>query len=270
VQSQGSNPEFEMSVIRINHQKNYVVINKDVLENKALSFKAKGLWTYCMSRPNDWTFHVSHLATVSKDKEDAVYSAIKELEKEGYVRKIQKSEKGRFGPVDYEISEIKIILPLAGFPDAVFPDAENPALLNNDLNQIKKENPPLPPPRDPAPPMTKQDWRRRISPNWKDEEFNFAWDKLEKSKNRVVRIQEWLEATMKSFRDSNIFGKNSQEVILKHRIQAFAWDGLTHRGDRVTALNDRIEFTCGSYYKAVEYSVSDEEWERETGWKNER
>ena len=137
-----------MSVIRVKHQKNYVVINKNVLEDPTLSFKAKGLWTYCMSRPDDWEFHVCHLATVSKDGEDAIYSAIKELEIQGYVKKMQRSEGGRFTSVDYEISEIKIILPLRDFPDAVFPDAENPALLSNDKElstDIKKYPPPLVP-----------------------------------------------------------------------------------------------------------------------------
>lgn len=129
-----------MSVIRISHQKNYVVISKIVLEDQDLSFKAKGLWAYCMSRPDNWEFHVSHLATVSKDKEDSVYSAIKELEKAGYVRKIQKNEKGKFGPVDYEISEIKIILPLRDFPDAGFPDAGNPALLNTDTKESNNKD----------------------------------------------------------------------------------------------------------------------------------
>jgi hypothetical protein len=125
-----------MTVIRVKKNSNYVVLHKGALENSNLSFKAKGLWAYCLSRRDDWTFHVSHLATISKDGEDAIYSAIKELEREGYVKKVQLNIKGKFQKVDYEIYETPIIiqenLPQPDFPDAAFPDAENPALISND------------------------------------------------------------------------------------------------------------------------------------------
>lgn len=127
-----------MAVIRISHQENYVVINKTVLEDPHLSFKAKGLWAYCMSRPNHWEFHVRHLATVSQDKRDGVYSAIKELELRGYVRKVQKKVKGKFAAFDYEISEIQIILPLPAFPGPA-----NPPLVSNDTSKTSSSLTPL-------------------------------------------------------------------------------------------------------------------------------
>ena len=138
-----------MSVIRIKKSDNFVSIHKGALENPKLSFKAKGLWAYCMSRKNDWVFHVSHLSTVSKEGEDAIYSAIKELEAEGYVKKIQKNISGKFQKVDYEVYEepqLKKCLPHRDFPDAGFPDAGNPALVNIDSivnidKQIKPPNP---------------------------------------------------------------------------------------------------------------------------------
>ena len=82
-----------MSIIRVKHDKNYVCIHKGALEDPNLSFKAKGLWAYCMSRPDDWEFHVSHLASVSKEKECAIYSALKELKREGYVELTRHREK---------------------------------------------------------------------------------------------------------------------------------------------------------------------------------
>jgi hypothetical protein len=140
-----------MTVMRISKTKNYVVLHKGALEDPNLSFKAKGLWAYCMSRQDNWEFHVSHLVTVSKDGEDAVYSAIKELKKFGYIKKIQLNEKGCFKKVDYEIREtpyiIKKILPQPDFPDAENPHAENPALISNDsLISNDLEAPPIDPP----------------------------------------------------------------------------------------------------------------------------
>lgn len=158
-----------MTVLRIKKSDNFVCIHKGALENPKLSFKAKGLWAYCMSRKNDWQFHVSHLSKVSKEKEDAVYSAIKELEKEGYIRKVQNNKNGKFEKVDYEVyeeSQLKKCLPQPGFPDAGFPDAGNPALVSNDgsvnieeeiYTEGKAPVPPLPPP---SPKQTK---RKRVA-----------------------------------------------------------------------------------------------------------
>ena len=125
-----------MSVFRVKrHNSNFVMLHKGALENPRLSFKAKGLWAYCMSRPDNWEFKVAHLKKVSKEGEDAIYSALKELENEGYLIKIQQNQGGKFGPVDYEMHEIQIILPLRDFPDAGNPHAGNPALIRKDIKQ---------------------------------------------------------------------------------------------------------------------------------------
>jgi len=122
-----------MSVMRVQIQKGFTILSNSVLENPNLSFKAKGLWAYCMSRPDNWQFHVTHLATISKDGIDAIYSAIKELEKVGLVKKTQINENGSFGPVDYIIyPEIQIILPQRDFPQTEDPQTENPALTSTE------------------------------------------------------------------------------------------------------------------------------------------
>jgi hypothetical protein len=253
-----------MTVLKIRHQKDFVVISKIALEDPDLSFKAKGLWAYCMSRPNDWEFHVTHLATVSKDGVDAIYSAIRELELAGYVRKIQKNEKGKFGSVDYEVSEIKIILPLRDFPETEDPETENPALLNIDLYQELKKNPPPPSSREPAPPLQKDDWRRRISSNWTDDEFEYAWRKLEKNRGRVVRIQGYLEACLQEYRNANGFAISQDDRIQRHRQQALPYNGQKINGDFISASEDKVEITCGSFYRCVKYDVPDTEWNEQT------
>lgn len=121
-----------MTVFRIKKTENFVTIHKGALENPNLSFKSKGLWAYCMTRPNDWVFHVNHLATVSKEGKDAIYSAIRELQSEGYIKKVQKNINGEFQKVDYEVYEIQIILPQTDFPQTENPQTENPPLLSID------------------------------------------------------------------------------------------------------------------------------------------
>lgn len=134
-----------MSVVKVKIQKDFTIVYNGVLENPSLSFKAKGLWAYCMSRPDNWQFHVSHLATVSQDGTDAIYSALKELEKAGLVEKTQSNKGGKFGSVDYIIypypKEIQIILPLRDFPQTEDPQTENPALTSTDSKKEMKKEP---------------------------------------------------------------------------------------------------------------------------------
>lgn len=122
-----------MCVVRVKKTNNFVVIHKGVLEDTFLSFKAKGLWAYCMSRPDDWVFKVAHLINVSTDGKDAIYSALDELIERGYAKKIQLNIKGKFSQVDYEVYEtaqLKKSLPLPGLPLPVLPLPENPPLLS--------------------------------------------------------------------------------------------------------------------------------------------
>ena len=133
-----------MSVIRVQkHNTDYVVINRHPLEDPNLSFKAKGLWAYCMSRPDNWEFHVSHLATVSKEKLRAVYSAIDELIEAGYCEKSQKVRekgqkgRGRFDGMDYVVYEkpISNMFLKRRFVHAQNVDAQNVTLPSNERNQ---------------------------------------------------------------------------------------------------------------------------------------
>lgn len=137
-----------MSIVRIQHTTQYVVLNKGALENPKLSFKAKGLWAYCMSRPNDWEFNISHLKTVSQDGEDAIYSAFKELIEHGYCERVQlvkpkdsKTGKWGFQKMDYIIYEhpIQKKNTKPENPDTDFQPTENPALLSNDVKEVMKE-----------------------------------------------------------------------------------------------------------------------------------
>lgn len=148
-----------MSVVKCIVQKDYVVIYNKVLEIPTLSLKAKGLWSYCMSRSQDWQFHVNQLATISTDGKDAIYSALKELQEHGLVEKCQSNVNGKFGDVDYIVypfpQELKKCLPQPDFPQAVkkelkkclphrdFPHPVNPPLPSKDYlpsKDLKKEN----------------------------------------------------------------------------------------------------------------------------------
>lgn len=75
-----------MAVIRVHKTKNYTVMANYHLRDKNLSFKAKGLMSFMLSLPDKWDYSITGLSMFGTDKIDSVRSALKELEKKGYVR----------------------------------------------------------------------------------------------------------------------------------------------------------------------------------------
>lgn len=210
-----------MCVVRTKKTQNFVIIHKGVLEDPRLSFKAKGLWTYCMSRPDDWTFMVSHLSTVSKDGEDAVYSALDELIECGYVKRVQPVVAGRFQKMDYEIYEtpqIQKILPQPDFPEAVPSRAKNPALLSIEEELSNEEEVVcVPPPvggelsrkvqkfmTNGDPVSLKYDDLIRHSiqkrKDWQLTEIDEAWTILDSYQGRVNDLDRFIEGTIENLR----------------------------------------------------------------------
>lgn len=74
-------------IIKIEKHDIFVVIDKRCVENTALSWKARGILAYLLSRPPDWTVRMSQLVSMSeREGPDAVRSAFKELQMHGYAR----------------------------------------------------------------------------------------------------------------------------------------------------------------------------------------
>ncbi len=114
-----------MSIIRTSHNKEnpYVMLNKVALEDPELSWAAKGLWGYLISRPDDWNISVSHLSNIYEKKgggEKAIYALLNEMIEFGYCERIQvNGEKGQFKKTEYKITEFKIKVPHIPQGDAV-------------------------------------------------------------------------------------------------------------------------------------------------------
>ena len=81
-----------MSVFRIKPQSDFSILSNAALQDPSLSIEAIGLWSYCMSLPSDWEFHVSQLANRFKIGKHKLYKIIKELIEKRYVFKGQKME----------------------------------------------------------------------------------------------------------------------------------------------------------------------------------
>jgi len=86
-----------MPIFKNKKNKNYTVIDNEILQRDNLSWKAKGLLCYLLSLPPDWEIHLSELEKHATDGQTAVRSGVKELREAGYIiyKKI-KDEKGHY------------------------------------------------------------------------------------------------------------------------------------------------------------------------------
>lgn len=124
-----------MTIFRVSHNKNYTCINNTICKDNRLSWKAKGIWLYAFSRPDDWKFHINDLINQSTDGRDGVRAGLSELEKAGYLVKGQKrAEDGKFGNPDWTFHEIPVqnIDTEAEKPSTAKPSTANHPLLSTD------------------------------------------------------------------------------------------------------------------------------------------
>ena len=139
-------------------ERNYTVVDNTFIKDKSLSMKAKGLFTYILSLPDDWQIYKTELTEHFSDGKDAIRTAMNELVEHGYlVTKRLKDEKGRFAGYVYEVHEIPLTAEQmekrkngdeesvhVGFSATDNPHmdnstAEKSPLLNTNNNKIKKE-----------------------------------------------------------------------------------------------------------------------------------
>jgi len=86
----------------------YGTIPNDLLNSIHISFKAKGMYAYIQSKPDNWEFSAERISKQVKEGLPSVISALKELENFGYlVRNRYQNNKG-FWVVDYLLYEIPI------------------------------------------------------------------------------------------------------------------------------------------------------------------
>lgn len=92
-------------VIRVRKEQNFTVISNDIFKDTKLSMKAKGLLATMLSLPSNWDFSTLGLTTLSDDGESAVRSALKELERNGYLKRESIHENGVIVDWKYTIYE---------------------------------------------------------------------------------------------------------------------------------------------------------------------
>ena len=93
-----------VAVYRVNKNRGYTVMANFHLRDKSLSLKAVGLLSKMLSFNDGWKFSTKGLSAICKEGPDAILSALRELEKHGYlVRHRQRDGKGRMSSTIFDI-----------------------------------------------------------------------------------------------------------------------------------------------------------------------
>lgn len=96
-----------MAVFRVYKETgNFVTVHKNFIHDDNLSWKAKGILLYLLSRPDDWQIYESELVRHSTDGLSGLKTGIKELEKVGYIQRTRKrDDKGRLKEYECAVYE---------------------------------------------------------------------------------------------------------------------------------------------------------------------
>jgi hypothetical protein len=134
-----------MAFIRtIKRENPFSQIDRYVFESDpSISWKAKGLMGYLLTRPDGWKINFKDLCNRAKDGREAVTSGLKELEKAGYIHYYQeRTEKGLFGEWIYDVYERPEFNPLneRNPPLSENPISDNPLSEKTDYSNNKSNN----------------------------------------------------------------------------------------------------------------------------------
>ena len=100
-------------------RKNFTILSNVTLADERLSWEARGLLVYLLSKPDHWRVSVKHLVKISPNcGRVKTYRILKELEDCGYLTQEQiHDEGGKFGEMERVVHEICL-----GDEPSVFPD----------------------------------------------------------------------------------------------------------------------------------------------------
>ena len=118
---------------------NFTIIPNDIIRNKSLSDRARFIFCYMASMPDDWKFYQGAMAKELGYTKDTLRKYIEELLTTGYLHREQRRETGKFDSYDYTLN----FTPSGKKADTVKirngekPTREKSVLINKDLEQRK-------------------------------------------------------------------------------------------------------------------------------------
>ena len=129
------------NIIRQKRKANYTVIPNEMLNNTELSFKAKAILCYLLSKPDKWSVYLSQLAKVSTDGYESVVSGMNELIEKKYVFRQPNSgvNPGGWEYFVYDEPQVEDDFRLSEKPIRDFTESEKPVTNKERLDKVSNE-----------------------------------------------------------------------------------------------------------------------------------
>ena len=121
---------------------NFTTVHNNLILDEKLSWKAKGLLIYMLSRPTGWKYKSAEIAKNSTDGRDSVRNGLKELVENRYISR-QKNSDGSLTYYIFEDNQQNNIKDYLQKPKLDNPSLEKPETENPKLEKPKLDNPSL-------------------------------------------------------------------------------------------------------------------------------
>lgn len=180
-------------------ERNFLIVQNDVLRDERLSFKARGVLVFLLSQPPGYQTSAERIASASPDGRHAVLSALRELETTGYLeRHRRRLPNGRFQPVDIVHDQ-----PLRDQPEAGNWPAAPPAVSRERAGQTGGQFSEVGKPADKileltAEELTPEELHPRVSPAVAlDDDFDRWWAAYPEKRGKGAARKAWPKALVR-------------------------------------------------------------------------
>ncbi len=128
-----------MAYCKVEFNAGYTVISNELMRDRRLSLKAKGLQALVLSLPPDWDMTIEGLSAICLECSDTISSILKELEAAGYLSRYrERNSSGRFEQMQYTFFQ----KPLHNKPVRKLPDRKKSGQVKpgqDNSGQLSKE-----------------------------------------------------------------------------------------------------------------------------------
>jgi len=205
-------------------------------EDATISFKAKGILTYLMGRPDDWKPRIVEIASHTSEKKESVRTGVKELQKAGYIelRRIKDEKTNRWAGWEWRVTDtlLQTSLPCEGSPKPkkrVTDESTKPKNRVSGEVPVNGENEESPKPNYPY--YGKSDLLLKDTENKKDQELK----RREREDEEQSKVENELSGKASRARSpqeeiyAEIFGEaNYEKLTILQRQQLTLLDDLPH------------------------------------------
>lgn len=167
----------------------FTMISNKIFENQNLSWEAKGLLCYILSRPSDWKVHTWQLAEIYQGKKkgngrDSIKKIVRELKDAGYINYIKsRNDKGlwqhRYDVYPMPFKDFQKIFPETDYPAPDQPAPDHPSVIINTESNKTEIN------------TSKEDIARTASPP--RYEISFSFEKFDFEGIEQKDLNSWKE-----------------------------------------------------------------------------